>query len=230
MGVMTLAQMRDDVRHIIGGLTSAEASDTLVDRWLRWAYLHVSQTAVYQHRELLTNGTAVLATSDPDYTFASFGTSTDNVRAIKLVFNETRGRTLLPMSLRQYGERARPGGSLLEGEPTHYCAEAGTALLVWPAPSSTYNGDTLLVWFWKKPAALAPSPASELAEEWDEVIVQGAVWRGFRYRNQMDRAEVAKAEFGQLANEIADRLREDAREDMQRRLDVELVDYQSTPY
>ena len=230
MGVATLVQLEDDVRYIVGGYSTTEIGNTTVDRWLRWAQLHISRPSVYPHRELLTSGTLLLVTSDRDYPFTGFGTSTDNVQTIKLVVNETRGQRLLPLSLRQIEERARPGGTLLTGRPTHYAAE-GNTLYVWPAPNSTHNNDTVRVWFWRKPAALAASPASELAEEWDEVLVVGATWRAWRYLNLQDRAEIAKAEFGQLINEIADRMREDMREDMaDRRFDVEVVDYQDTSF
>jgi hypothetical protein len=230
MGALSLQTMRDDLRYIVGGYTSTELSDTLVDRWLRFAYLHVARPAIYQHRELLTSGTVPLVTSDRDYTFTAFGTSTDNVQAIKLVVNETRGQRLRPLSLRQIEERARPGGTLLTGRPTHYAAE-GSNLYVLPAPNATHNGDTVRVWFWRKPVALAASPASELAEDWDEVIVVGATWRAWRYLNLADRAELAKAEFGQLANEVADRLRADMQEDAaDRRIEVELDDYQQPSF
>ena len=230
MGAMTLVQMEDDVRWQLGGYDSTQISNTAADRWLRWAYLHVSRPNIYEHRELLTSATVPLVTSDRDYTLASFATTTDSVNAVALVMNETRGNRLLPMSLRQIEERARPGGTLMVGRPSHY-AIIGPTLYVYPAPNSTHNADSVRVWYYRKPAALAASPASELAEEWDEVIVTGALWRGFRYLNLQDRAEVAKVEFGQLINEVGDRLRADMQQDAaDRRFEVETLDYQTESF
>jgi hypothetical protein len=231
MGAMILTEMEDDVRYIVGGYTTAELSNLLVDRWLRWATLHIARPAVYEHRELFTSGTIPLVTSDRDYAFSVFGSSADNVQAVSLVVNETRGQRLIPLSLRQMEESARAGsGTVQEGRPSHYML-AGTTLYLYPAPNATHNGDTLRVWFWRKPAALAASPAHELAEDWDEVIVAGATWRGFRYLNLQDRAEIAKTEFGQLVNEVADRLRTDMREDMaDRGFDVLVDDYQNESF
>jgi hypothetical protein len=227
MGALSLQTMRDDLRYIVGGYTSTEMSDALVDRWLRYAYLHVCRPAIYEHRELLTSGTTALVTSDRDYLLSAIAASTDDVQAVKLVVNETRGQRLRPLSLRQIEERARPGGTLLTGRPTHYAVE-GTALYVYPAPNATHNGDTLRMWYWRKPAALAAAPATEIAEDWDEVILVGAVWRAWRYMNLPDRAELAKVEFGQLANEVADRLRADMQQDnADRHFDMEVVDYQT---
>jgi hypothetical protein len=231
MGAISLQDARDDLRFIIGGYTVTELSDPLVDRWLRWAVLHIARPAIYEHRELFTNGTFTLVTSDRDYAFSAFGTSTDNVQAVSLVMNETRGQRLVRQSLRQMEERARSGAAaLLEGRPTHYTL-AGSTLYVTPTPNSTHNGDIVRVWFWRKPAALDVAPAHELAEDWDEVMIAGATWRAFRYLNLQDRAELAKVEFGQLANEVADRLRADMREDMaDSGFDVQMVDYQQESF
>lgn len=230
MGTMTLVELEDDVRLVAGGYDSTVMANTRVDRWLRWAQLHISRPNVYEHRELFTSGTIPLVTADRDYAFTVFGTTTDNVNAVALVVNETRGQRLHPLSLRQLEERARPGsGTLQSGRPSHY-ALVGATLYTYPAPSATHNGDTVRVWFWRKPAALAANPASELAEEWDEVIVAGAVWRAFRYLNLQDRAEVAKVEFGQLINEVGDRLRADMQHDnADRYFDVHIHDYQQEP-
>src|SRR3972149_4451996 len=101
MGAQSLVDMENDVRFIVGGYATDQLSNTIVDRWLRWAVLHVSRPAIYEHRELFTSGTIALATSDRDYAFSVFGTSTDNVQAVSLVVNETRGQRLVPLSLRQ---------------------------------------------------------------------------------------------------------------------------------
>lgn len=232
MGAATLQDLRDELRFAVGGYQSSatELPDTRVDRWLRWAQLHVARPAIYPHRELMTSGTFMLVTSQAPYPFTGFGTSVDNVQAIRRIHYETRGHRLRPMSHRQYLEAARnQSGVLNTGEPQSYAVE-GSNLYVEPAPSSTYNGGTVRVFFFRKPVALAASPATELAEDWDEVILQGGVWRAFKALNVADRAEIAKIEFGQLINEVRDRLREDAQQDHDgHSFEVETLDYQEYP-
>ena len=40
--------------------------------------------------------------------------------------------------------------------------------------------------------------------EWDEIILAGAVWRGWMWIGEPDMAENAKEDFGRLVNEVAD--------------------------
>lgn len=232
MGAASLQNLRDELRYTVGGYLSGtdELPDARVDRWLGWALLHVARPAIYPHRELMTSGTLTLVTSQAPYPFTGFGTSVDNVQAIRKVYYETRGHRLRPMSHRQYLESARTGaGAIIEGEPLQYTVE-GTNLYVYPAPSSAYNGGTVRVFFFGKATALAAAPATTLAEDWDEVILQGGVWRAFRALNVADRAEIAKIEFGQLINEVRDRLREDAQQDHDgHTFEVETLDYQENP-
>lgn len=230
MGAITLDDARDEVRYALGGFgaTADQLADDRVDRWLRWAQLHAGRPAIYPHRELATSGTFVLAASTPGYAFSTFATDTDNVQAIRKVFNESRGRRLRPTSHRQYLEGSRTGdGALQTGSPERYAVDGGT-LYVLSAPSATYAGDTMRVFFYRKPTALSAVGAmSELGEDWDEVIVAGALWRGFRALGVPERAELAKLEFGQLANEVANRLLLDHLEDHDgRTFEVEIEDYQ----
>jgi len=232
MGVATLQALRDELRFGVGGFlaTADELPDPRVDRWLGWALLHVSRPSIYSHRELMTSGTFALVASTPSYTLASFGTTTDNVQAIRRVHYETRGHRLRPMSHRQYLEAARRAdGTVVTGEPQQYAID-GPSLYVSPAASANFLG-TVRVFFFRKPTALAAAgAATELAEDWDEVILAGGVWRAFRALNVADRAELAKLNFGQLVNEVRDRLREDAQQDHDgHTFEVENLDYQENP-
>lgn len=229
MGAATLVEMEEEVRFTVGGYGTGtdQLPNTRVDRWLRWALLHVGRPGTYPHRELMTSATFALVASDPDYALASFGTSTDDVQAIRRVHNESRGRRLLPMSHRQYLDAARTGGgALVTGEPEQYAVD-GANLFVYPAPTATYAGNTIRVFFYRKPVALAANPAIELAEDWDEIVIAGAIWRGFRALGIPERAELAKIEFGQLINEVVDRLAIEHVEDHDgRSFEVELHDLQ----
>ena len=229
MGAMSLIDMEDEVRFTVGGFGAGadQLTPARVDLWLRWALLHVGRPAVYPHRELMTSGTFVLAADVPSYAFSGFGTSTDNVQAIRRVYNESKGHRLTPMSHRQYLEASRTGGgTIVTGQPQQYAPDGGS-LFIYPAPTATFSGNTVRVFFYRKPIALAAAPAIELAEDWDEVVVAGAVWRGFRALGVPERAELAKLEFGQLINEVYDRLAIEHIEDHDgRSFEVEILDHQ----
>jgi hypothetical protein len=222
--------MRDETRFWLGGRQSDDEgmTDARVDLFLNWAYRHISRPTIFPHRELQSSTTFTFTTSDGDYAFvADIGlTAASNLVAIRDLVNESQGNRLEPRSIRQLDEfRFDAAGSLIEGRPELYALD-GTTLYVYPAPSSSYNGDTVRLRYWAEIAALASSgAASTLATDWDEVIIQGAVWRGWKALNQPERAEIAKVEFGQLTNEVTDRLSLDV-EDRGWEFDVEMQPWQ----
>ena len=229
MGSLTLAEMREELRFTLGGRSSADLPNTNVDRWLTWSYHHISQPTVYPHRELLTNGTTTLATDDRDIPFTDFSSVTNNedVVAVRSLINETHNRRLVPRARWQIEEKARDrDGTVFSGEPVEYAVDDETIYL-YRAPSSTYNGDTIRLHHWRPPVALTSSgAASELATIWDEVIVQGGVWRGWRALDVPDRSELAKVEFATLVNEVTNRLALDVSEDWHRAQAVEIEVHQ----
>lgn len=226
MGTLTLQQLRDEARFQLGGRTIDDLPDTRIDIWLDWAYKHIARPGIFPHRSLLASGTLTLVQSDPEYAFTDLSSVTANsqVVAIRGVINETQGYRLRPRTIRQLDEvRLDSSGSPRESSrPILYAVES-TNLLLHPAPNGTAAGDTIRVRYWAEIGTLATSgAASTLPNDWDEVIVQGATWRGFRALQIPDRAELAKIEFGQLINEVSDRLRLDALEEKHFETEVDI--------
>ena len=51
-----------------------------------------------------------------------------------------------------------------------------------------------------RPTQLVDGQQTLLPANWDEVIIQGAVWRGFKATGDLARAELAKVDFDALIN------------------------------
>lgn len=232
MGVLTRDQMVTEVRFGIGG-RNLDIESTRIVYWLDWTYQHCSHPSVYPHRQLQSNGTFALANGDDNYNFTDVTGVTDptHVMAIRLLFNQTRGTRIVPKSLRQMEELRWIGsGNKVTGPPDYYSIE-GTTLQLSPVPGSANTGDTVALFYWKSPGQLSSSgPASIFATEWDEILIQGGIWRGLRFIGQTERAETAKVEFGQLINEVQNRVFADQMEDPSNRsFEVDLTNHYMEP-
>ena len=198
MGTMTFAEMRDELMFALdnrGETTASGVTPARKSRWINSAYRHVSMPSVFRHRELEVSQDVTLVTSTASYSLNS------DLWAIQSVYNTTslRERRLRPRSMRQLD-------SMLTtlGEPTLY-ARWGNTIHLRRVPSSSFNGDTLRVRYWDRPSLLsADSDLSVLTDEWDEIIIMGARWRGWLWMNVPDRAEQARQDFGRMINEITD--------------------------
>jgi hypothetical protein len=50
----------------------------------------------------------------------------------------------------------------------------------------------------------AGAGTTAIHERWDEIIVEGATWRGWKDLNNIDRADQARDEFARMINEVTD--------------------------
>jgi hypothetical protein len=119
-----------------------------------------------------------------------------------------------------------------QGRPTRYGIwgqtagdEGGQVLNLDRRPSATDAGRVLLVRGYRVPDTLTVDTAvTSLGTLWDEVIILGATWRGFRELNENARAEVARQNFGLLMAEQQEARRLDA-EDWGGGFEVDLTYY-----
>lgn len=227
MGTMTRETMRDAVREGLGHRKSDEVSSTRVDRWIDWAYRHVTRPTVHPHREMKTRATTALVQGDADLGMNSDFGITDFLAVID-VADTTDGIRYRPMTVRERDDT----DTSIEGRARFYtlfydAAASETVLLLDRPPNSQDAGNTLQLRYWREPPDFAgDSDTTVLLPDWDEVIVVGALWRGWRAMGSVERAEVMKAEFGQLVNEVSERLRLDAEDEGGRLVEVDLHEYQ----
>lgn len=82
-----------------------------------------------------------------------------------------------------------------EGPPTHY-SRRNDDFILYPVPDDTY---TIRVKYRATLSDIQTSGTS-LPREWDEVILYGAIYRGFMLRGDFNRADKAEAKYATMLN------------------------------
>jgi len=193
MGTQTTDQMVTQVRFKMDNRSATDITAAQILRWLNGAYDHVCRPSIFRHRELQSTQNITLAASDRDYALAS------NFDFIHSVFNVDEGYGLDPGDIREF-DRSR----ITTSRPVKYDTW-GTDLIINCNPSSTYQGDILRVRYYVTRTLLtAGTGTTTIHERWDEIIVEGATWRGWKDLSNIDRADQCRDEFARMINEITD--------------------------
>lgn len=225
MGDLTLEQMRDAARYALS--EKRDLTSTQLDRWLNWSYFHVAMPSVHRHQENRATHTYQLSEDVVEYDLSSSTLGKQNIGIFDLTYFadtntnvDTRRRRLEgPVNVRRLDERSFPAG-----EPTRY-ARYGNTLILDNRPTSAMANHRLRLRYWHQPVKLVSgSDTTIFPALWDEVIVLGARWRGWRELNQPDRAEIAKRDFSEMVNEIQETVRVDS-EDWGGTFEPELEDH-----
>lgn len=205
MGILSLTDMRSSLALLLNTRdevsTSTAAGQARLDQYLNWAYARVSHPSIFEHVELQTSTTLTLVTNQQNYTLA-----TATIFAIDHIYYAAQNKRLYPMSRRALSDQTVPSGM-----PTRY-AHWGTTVWLDRVPTTAENGQVLTVFGWSLPTALAASPASLLHALWDEVIVIGGAWRGWRYLGDLARSDTYREEYAALVNEVKDTLTVEAKD------------------
>jgi len=212
VGILTATQMCDEIRLALGQKTVADWPNVdRCERRLNESLLHLTSPRVYRHKELvLTDTSTLLVNSGNTYTISPItGVRMRALDSIVLVNPADRYDRwkLEPISERE-GHETHDKRS--DGKPFWYSMIDANSVELFPAPSNQYAGYTMsvrrIVYPTRFDLTNSPNAVSQLAEDWDEVLILGAVWRSWRTLKEWKLAEVTKAECGQLINEIADRM------------------------
>ena len=223
MGVMTLPDMRTELQelHLKNRSDVTGVTDTRLDRWINWAYDHVSHPSVFQHPQLRDTYEFSLATGTNEYGISPAATSFQITVTISVTYYydttispNTRRRKLRPRDIRWFDDR-----TINTGPPSIYAIDDDETLFISPVPTSVENGNQVRIRLYKEPTYMTGTAATVLTRYWDEVILQGAKWRALRDMEYLGEAEVAKQEYAAMINEVAERRRMDA-EDYGWRVDV----------
>ncbi len=83
------------------------------------------------------------------------------------------------------------------GRPTHY-SRRGDDLIFYPNPDAAYTVRVKL----RATLVDIQSSGTELPREWDEVILMGAVYRGYFLRGDINRSEKFRVEWMSLVNSL----------------------------
>ena len=205
MGLLTLADFRDEVRFICGGIsaTSPAWPAARLDRRINASYLWCSMPNHYRHPELETTEEITLVAATARYTPANTYYMIHSVshvdEAAAAVTDDDRRYKLDPVDWREQATIQRTAR-----HPSHYSYWEGDIILTC-VPDTASTGQVLEVSGYQQPDTMtAVGEVTLLRPEWDEVITVGAEWRVWISLNEQDRAYEAKQNFGALVNEIAD--------------------------
>lgn len=219
MGTMTGAEFYTELKAGLGQQTTTSLPAANAVWMLNWTLDHLASPRIYRHPELQETTSQTLVTGTALYNIV--GGSSGETIALNSVVIAHPTDTYRRRRLRRLRDRDafEESGRRPAQEPLFYAQWGSSQIEVLPAPSSNENGWSLFIRRIKAPAKwtsanlTAGSVVSPYATCWDEAILQGALWRGWRWLTNWERAEQAKGEFGQLVNEIAERQRVEAEDD-----------------
>ena len=178
MGLMTLADYREELTHLLKGRTDSAVTNTRLDRAVNQAYSHLCQPETRRHKEL-ANGRydVALVAAQVDYplTSAVVGEEVLGVRDITYyeaaaITPTTTRSDVHPKSVNWMNKRTAPSG----GRPVAYALD-GTNLVIYPVPSAVEAGNLLRITHWQEPTVLtAIGDVTVLGNYWDLVLLRGA--------------------------------------------------------
>jgi hypothetical protein len=192
MGTKTRDEMVERIRFKLDNRSTSDVTDEQIEDWLNDAYDHVCRPNIFRHRELQDTHDITLVANDRDYALAS------DHDFIYTVFNVDEGIGLHPRDLRQFDRT-----TIVTGQPRFYDTW-GTNLVINCNPDSASVDDVIRVRYWKTRDRLTSDAATTIHERWDEVIIEGATWRGWKDLNNIDRADQSRDEFARMINEMVD--------------------------
>lgn len=228
MASMTLAEMEDALRWSLDN--NGTLSQAQLRRWINWSYLHVSQPNIHPHQPLQATGTMPLVAGQVEYPLTSLGFTLWGIYNITYIAGTTTALTNMRRRLRPAGDiRWLDPQFYGTGEPSRYAvwggAATGQTIHINAQPSSGIAGNLLLVRGYKQPTRLTdPAHVTVLHDLWDECILLGGRWRGWRELNRPERAEITRVEFGLQVNEVQNALKLDV-QDWGGRFEIDLQPY-----
>lgn len=192
MGTLTKAEMRTELYLLLNSRDEVDPNDTTgqvrLDRFLNWSYARVQLPSTFEHVEKQTTQTLTLVASTSSYT--------TTVWAIDHILYSNRSKRLTPLSRAQLSNISIPSG------PPSRFARWGPTVYLDTIPTSTEAGHTLVVYGWEDIQTLSGTgAASALNSLWDQVIVTGAAWHGWRSLGDMARADLYREEYAAMVND-----------------------------
>ncbi len=185
MGALALTDFRDEIKN---GLQRTNIGDTQLDRWINMSAKEIFYS--FKFREAEANTTFVTIQADYDYTIGS-GLNI-NVTDFRIIHEEglwvelpdTERRELLIEVRERWLEKVTLEAAS-EAPPTHY-HKYGNQIYLRPVPDTTIL--TIRFHYWKKMTELAlDADVTPLDEDWDEAVLLGTLYRGYRYFGEEQR-------------------------------------------
>lgn len=192
MGTLLLSEMRDEVTEGLGNRTELTAAN--YNRFINLSYLHISRPRIHPHYELRQSETIVLVAATRAYAYDT------SWRGTRSLYNSTLEYLLHPEDIQDQDARA----VAIVDRPSHYTIE-GVNIVLAQIPSANAVGNNLVHRYWQRPILLAADgDVTLISPDWDEVIIAGALYRGWRRLNQFERMVEAREDYARLIREVQD--------------------------
>lgn len=194
MGTLYLTEMRSELYLLLDSRDEVDpntaAGQARLDRFLNWSYLRIQLKSTFEHIERMTTQTITLVSGTGDYAVTPW--AIDHIR-----YNNF-GRQLRPLTRAQLSNL-----TISSGQPSRF-ARWGARIYLDMTPAAAQNGHTFTIYGWSEPSSLvttASTAASTLNSVWDEGVVIGAAWRGWRSLGDHIKADMYREEYAALVND-----------------------------
>jgi hypothetical protein len=179
MGVMTLDNFRDELKHLLKGRDDSTVIDTRLDRVVNAAYSHLCQPETRKFKEMIARYDITLVASDHDYDISSSTVGHEVLGIQDVTYYDATAvsatatkRDLHPKDINWFNKRNIPSG----GQPSTYALD-GELLLIYPVPSNAEAGNQIRITYYREPAVLSnASDTTAIGNYWDRVLLRGAQW------------------------------------------------------
>ena len=162
-------------------------SDTRLGRYVNQSYKSICNRAAWPFLRATTTGTAPLTISD--------------LRAVLNVVDTTTNAKLYHADRRHLIESVDTSLTTT-GTPTYWYQESRTVIKVYPANTT----DTLSVHYLKVPATLSGTDAHLIPDEFEDLIIDGAVIRALKDNDELDAAASLQQFYNEGLREMMDAL------------------------
>ncbi len=192
----TLATVRTDIKD---RLRNANYTDALVDQYINATQRHITNR--YALRFMETSTTQATTQSDYDYALpADF----QQMLTLRITAPTANVSDITKNYLTNETFDAKYPAPTDEGTPSYWTVY-GDDLLVYPVPDATVN--TLTLKYLKSATTLTDdSDVPEIPEEYQEVLITGALYRIFQSDDQYAEAMNTKDEHTALVEDMLNRL------------------------
>lgn len=178
---LSLAQLRTEVREHLG-VDSVELIDADVDLLLNRSWWKVADDFDFREKETSRSYNTVAGTS----TIAS-ATDTEGLQGVSIEDTNSKQHTSLsPMTIGVY-ETEYADISSTRAKPTHY-VRRGSNIILFPTPDAAYE----ITEYYLKTLADIASTGPTIPQSWHEIIMYGAVYRGFARIGDYNRSRAAR--------------------------------------
>lgn len=206
---LTLQEMRDLVRKGMGGLSVQQMPDPEVDRYLNMSFWEQEFNLDFKEKECrvefqTTEGENRYQLPDPDDTI-----DLEAIQSVMILDEDDNTYDLTRMTERKWDDLYSHPDDDAHALPARYLREDETMVL---HPTPDRSDYTVRLFFLKSLQELIAEEHEklDLPRNWDEIVVEGAVWRAHFYNGDYNLARQAmNFQIGQVRSATSVRAKEE---------------------